>query len=364
MRKICIVISTLLIVTASGFGQDLNKLETRAKRLMAASAAGNKVEAATYIEPAKRDSYLAGESLKIVDGHLAGLEFTDDSRVVYATYAVTLMLPEVGRINTSPRVPWIWTGKDWFVRIDGTQRSLFSQNPDPVASAPKPEPVPFELSVKTLDLGRHVQGEFTRQTLEFRSEKNRISLIAQKSDVPGLVVGQPVWTSNEQGKVEITLDTTLLTTDISYKVALQAVGWDQEKTDVQFEIKAQIEPRLRFSQTPPVIDATKTGSAELTIENISNIPLIPVSIISTNREFKIESDVPASIKPGETLKLKVTYDAQPEPAGGMITFQTAQPVLAGKSFAIPLNIKLPEPTIPTNPLISPEEVERLKRSGK
>jgi len=92
--------------------------------------------------------------------------------------------------------------------------------------------------------------------------------------------------------------------------------------------------------------------------------LIPVSIISTNREFKIESDVPASIKPGETLKLKVTYDAQPEPAGGMITFQTAQPVLAGKSFAIPLNIKLPEPTIPTNPLISPEEVERLKRSGK
>jgi len=158
--------------------------------------------------------------------------------------------------------------------------------------------------------------------------------------VPGLLVSSPVWISNESGHVDLTLDTTLWTKDGNFKLDFEATGFEQEKTRAEVELKAQIEPRLLFSQIPEIVDVTKSGAVDVIIENVSQIPLTPTSIQTSHPQFKIESDVPKSIAPGETLKMHVVYEAQPEPVAASIYFRTAQPVLAAPGFQIPIHVKL------------------------
>lgn len=338
MRKTCIAFPLfILLPVISAFAQDLNRLQPRAKALLVASVAGNKVEAASYIEPAKRNQYLAADIIRMAEGRLVGLEFTDDPKLVYATYTVTLILPEVGRINATPRVPWVWTGKDWFVRIDNPE-PVFNQKQKPAISR---EDLPFEITSKVVDFGKHTQGEILKQTLNFRANKERTELVHANTDVPGLLVSSPVWTSKENGYVDLTLDTTLWTKDGNFKLEFEAIGFEEEKTTAQVELKAQVEPRLLFSQTPEIVDVTKSGAVDVIIENVSQIPLTPTSIQTSHPQFKIDSDVPKTIAPGETLKMHVVYEAQPEPVAASIYFRTAQPVLAAPGFQIPIRVKLP-----------------------
>jgi hypothetical protein len=337
MRKTCIALQWIILISViSAFGQDLNRLQSRAKALIALSVAGNKAQAASYVEPAKRDQYLAADTIRMAEGRFVGLEFTDDPKLVYATYVVTLILPEVGRMNATPRVPWVWTGKDWFVRIDNAE-PVFNQSLKPAVLR---EDLPFELTSKVIDFGKHTQGEILKQTLNFRADKERTELVLPKTDVPGLLVSSPVWISNESGHVDLTLDTTLWTKDGNFKLDFEATGFEQEKTRAEVELKAQIEPRLLFSQIPEIVDVTKSGAVDVIIENVSQIPLTPTSIQTSHPQFKIESDVPKSIAPGETLKMHVVYEAQPEPVAASIYFRTAQPVLAAPGFQIPIHVKL------------------------
>lgn len=350
MRKTCIAFPLVFLISIiSAFGQDLNRLPARARALLTASVAGHKVEAAAFVEPAKREQYLSTNAIQVAEGRFISLEFTDDPKLVYAVYDVSLILPEVGKIKATPHVPWIWTGKDWFVRIDDAQ-PLFRQNPKPAAPI---ENLPFEFTSKEIDLGKKIQGEILKQTLDFRSDKRRVALVLPKTDIAGLFIGTPVWTSNESGHLDLTLDTTLLNKDLNFTLEVEAAGFEQEKTRAKVDLKAQIEPRLLFSQTPQVVDITKRGSVDIAIQNVSQIPLTPLSIQTSHPSFRIVSDVPKSIAPGETLKMHIVYEAQPEPLGVSIYFRTAEPVLARTSFSVPLNIQLPAPA-PQNIITLPQ----------
>ena len=86
---------------------------------------------------------------------------------------------------------------------------------------------------------------------------------------------------------------------------------------------------------------SKEMVASLKAVSVSQIPLTPTSIQTSHPQFKIESDVPKSIAPGETLKMHIVYEAQPEPVAASIYFRTAQPVLASSGFQIPIRVKLP-----------------------
>lgn len=360
MRKIVLFVCCLILASPA-FSQDLNRLLPRARRFFELSVAGNKIEAVKFVEKARQNEYLSADSLPMTNVRFVGLEFGEDPNVVYATFAATLFLPEVGRIATTPRVTWAWNGKDWFVRLQpgGNPFNL----PRPSATPAKAEPLPFVLSGNKLDLGSHVQGEVLKATVSFTSTKKRVHGIYVKNEFPGLSISDPVWKSNEAGELQITLDTTQLGGRVKYSFELQALGTLKETAAQSFEINATVEERLHFSQTPAIIDPLKGGTVELDVENVSKTPLKPVYISSTNAAFKLPAVVPSVVPPGDTMKLLIDYEAQAEPDGASIAFQTAEPVLATSRFYISLNVKLPAPDTSEPdlqlPTLTPQELQQL-----
>src|SRR5262249_39064205 len=132
--------------------------------------------------------------------------------------------------------------------------------PSPASAATNE--LPFELSVNKLDLGKHAQGEIVRRTISFKSDKDRFAAV-HINEFKGLSVEGPTWSPDGIGQLEVVLDTTLLAQDVRYPVELQIDGWQSQRVKASFELTAQIEPRLRFSQTPEIIDPATSGTAEI-----------------------------------------------------------------------------------------------------
>ena len=360
MRKVILVLLQSILVT-SAFGQDLTKLQDRAKRLLALRSAGNKSDAVQYVEASKRNAFLDRNAPPMSDPRLVALEFTDDPKVMTVAFRATFAVAGAGSFPLTVRESWIWNGKDWFLRIEDSG-SPFDVGKSAAGTAPV-KPMVFELAATKIDLGKHIQGEIVKRTLDFKSDKDSF-LAVYPQEFPGLSIkNTPVWTSNDTGQLEVTLDTALLSQNVNYVVDLQAVSWAQQKIHAKFELTAEIDPRLRFSQVPELLNPAKSGgTAEIHIQNLSQTPFKTLSILSTNDAYQITNDVPDVIAPGETLILVVAYPQQPNPVGAALYFKISEPLLAGRSsFVVPLNTALPA----TGSVgYTKEELEEILRKSK
>jgi hypothetical protein len=355
MRKIILFVSFMCLVE-SAFGQNLDRLQDRAKRFLSLRAASNKAEAVAYVELNKRNDYLNRTPPLMSNPQVLALEFTNDQKVVYVSYKATFMIPEVGSFTTTVREPWIWNGKDWFLTFEEIGSPLSSGTRPPIEP---PKPVRFDLPVTQLDFGKHLQGELIKQTIQFSADRDDVRLFDLEGDsAPGLSIN-PVWDSKQGGSIEVMIDTTLLNKDVDYTLELQAVGWESQRTSRPIHLKAEIESRLRFSQVPEVIDPLKDGTVELHVENLSNIPLKIDSMMSGNPAFRVANDLYPSADPGKTLTIVVKYLAQTEPLGAAVFLRSTEPVLGGRYFSIPLKMKLP---VPAEPTYSKEQLEKFSNS--
>lgn len=161
--------------------------------------------------------------------------------------------------------------------------------------------------------------------------------------------------------MEVSLDTTFLTKNVRYSVELEAVSLEQKRIKVAFDVVAEIEPRLHFSQIPEVIDPSKDGTVELRVENISGIPLKITSLASANNDYRITNELLPSAEPGQTLTITLAYHAQTAPRGAAVFFQTAQPVMATSQVTVPLRINLP---VEASSGYTKEQLDRIRAGAK
>jgi hypothetical protein len=353
MRKALLLVE--LLFSLSLFGQDLSRLRERAEKSLALRADGNKAQAAQYIDAAGRSAFLDTSPFPMRDVHMRGFEFTDDPKVVIVLFDARVLLPEVGFIPRNGRERWVWDKKDWFLRIE--TGDLFAKNNN---APPPPKPLLFELATTRLDLGQHAQGDVIHQVLEFKSDRDVLSFVRAK-EFRGLVTSLPIWTSPTTGRLEITLDTTLLSEDVDYHVDMEAVGDENQQVYASFEIVSKIQSALRIRQTPELVDPSQAGIVELQFENLTNKPFNFYNISFTNSSYQFATQIPPIVPAGATVKLGIKYPAQKEPEAAQVMFKLSEPVVGKKEFGFPLNIKLPEPA---KLEYSRQQLEELIRANK
>jgi len=358
MKKIAFqVFAVSLIFSTVSFSQDLNRLQERAQKLLALRSSDKKAEAAQYIDTKSREAFLEEHPFPMRDAHVTGFEFTNDSKVVYVLFKANVILPELGPVPRTGREPWVWDKKDWFLSLSEEGQPTFPTTLNP----PPAKPLPLELAQSHVDMGKHIQGDIVRQKVSFKSDKNQIFLFRTSGDLPGVSLSTPVWKSNEEGEIEVVLDTLLLSKDVKYDVELEVQGNEGQKTHASFDLIAQIEPRFRISQIPDIVDPAQAGTVEIEMENLSAVPYDFLSLSSLNPAYEIKGEIPENIKPGQTVKLTLSYPAQSEPLGAQVNVRISKPIGGRQNLTFPLQIKLPTPS---GPGFTKEQFDEILRKAK
>jgi hypothetical protein len=338
MQKFILFLSLCLLKPAIGSAQSLDKLMNRAHSYLEARAALNRTEMGKYAQANKRTSFLERTPPPMSKAKIDGLDFTNDSKTVNVRYSATFTIDNVGNIPTQVREAWIWDGKDWFLKLEEIG-NLFETKNNPGA-APEVKSFPFELATSKIDFGKHTQGEVIKQVVEFKSNQDTFHTFTQ-NETPGLLVTGPTWLSKETGQLEVVLDTSLLSANVNYSAELDVTDWHGQKTKARLAVTAEIEPRLRFIQNPKIVDPAKGGTLEIQIENLSTTAFKPTSLVLSNPAYQISDYTPNLVGPGQTLKIVIAYQPQPEPTGVALTVQTSPAALVTPIFVLPINLKLP-----------------------
>jgi hypothetical protein len=153
----------------------------------------------------------------------------------------------------------------------------------------------------------------------------------------------------------------LLSESVNYNTELHIVDLAQQVTRIPLTVKAEIEPRLKFSQAPEILDPKQSGSTEVRIENVSQLAFELASAVPTNGSFRIKDYTHGTIASGQTLKIILDYDAQRQPIGAALNLELSTPVVVRTEFTFPLNIKLESSVVPA---YSKEQLDELIRKSK
>jgi hypothetical protein len=362
MKTTVYTILLSLMVTAAGYSQDLNRLQARAQKLLdlRSSLKSNKSAAAQYINMPDRPEFLETNPLPMQDAKVVGLEFTDDPKLVYVVFKAKVVLPDIGAVPRTGREPWVWDKKDWFLHIEEAGDPFAALRNTTAPSAPPVKPLPFEFVTTHVDLGKHVQGEILKGVVEFKSNHQDVFLF-RPAELPGLSFGAPVWKSNEEGQIEFQLDTTIISEDVKYEPEIEVDGYEHQRTRRAFELVAQIEPRLRFTQVPPLVEPTKAGQVEIRMENLSNIPFSFKTVFMTNDSYHLVKDPPDMVRPGETTTFTFTYDGKAEPQNAQLQIELKDSIVGKRGMIFPLRINLPAPVVPG---YTREQLEEFIRKSK
>jgi len=355
------VLLIALMVTA-GHAQDLNRLQSRAQKLLdlRSSLKTGKVTLSEYVEAKSRAEYLELSPLPMQDAQVIGLEFTPDPKVVYVLFKAKVMLPDIGPVPRTGKEPWVWDNKDWFLRLEEIGSGFPGALDKTAEPVPSVKPLPLEFSTETIDLGRHTQGEFLKGVMSFKSDRDELKLL-RPPDLPGVAFSAPVWKSNEEAEIEFQVDTGLLSEGVHYAAEFEANGFSEQRTRRAFQIVAQVDPRMRFTQVPPVFDPEKPGKVEVHVENLSNMSFSFTRAYMTNDAYRLVNEPPEVVRPGQTVIFAYTYNSQGLPPNAQLQLSFSEPVLGKRGVVFPFQIKEPPPI---RPGYTRQELEEFIRRSK
>ena len=349
MMKATMSFLIVLVFASPVFGQDLDTLQDRVQGLWNALTSSESLRALDYVEEASRARFLEREPDNVMTASVVGLEFTDDPSVVSVQVRTTVMLAQLGGVERVSSEVWIWDGGNWFLRIpEGGMETPFGGTAAFGERPPRAERdrLPrIEFLVDALDLGHHVQGAQTEGALPFRLESGTIRSIRPSGalgSIPGLDFGAVEWVDEENGRLPYTWDTTLVSADVEEVVAFSVRDLGTRQALVPLMIVGDIEPRIRFTQVPDIVDMSKAGSFELIIENISHEPFGVLRTTSQNSDYEFDTAWPELLRPGMSGKVTVRYPAENDPKriSVVVTFRglvlgqrkvTLKPVLVGSA---------------------------------
>jgi hypothetical protein len=227
---------------------------------------------------------------------------------------------------------------------------------DEKTTDPSRTPPAFTVAESSVDLGRHAQGDALDGKIPFKAKHGEIVVIRAFQKIPGLVVASPVWSSDSEGYVPYSWNTTLVSQNIDQPVTLEARGTNDEKTSVDVQFRLQVDAKVGFKQVPELWDTSQTGKTELQIQNLSTKPLKLLSVVTQSRAFTVDDDVPELIEPGKTGRLIIRYNAATEPAPVSISLVLSENLGKTPITIVPLNIKLPE--APSNE-VTREQLDKI-----
>jgi hypothetical protein len=354
----------LAALTKPALAQNLDRLPDRAQQLLTlrSTLKIDKQKAVQFLVRENRQEFLESNPLPMSDAKVTGLEFTNDKKLVYVIFTAKVFLPEIGPVPRTGKESWVWDKSNWFLRLDeGGDFTTLAQGQNTKIDA---TPLPLTLSPSHIDLGKLVQGQIVKGSLEITSNRDEIRVF-RPADLPGLTMSNPVWESKEKGRVDFVFDTALMFEDVHFKSEVAADGYEAQHVSAVFELSAQIEPRLKITQTPPLLDPFREGSVEISIQNASKTPFRFIEETVTNPEYHLSGNLPPVIAPGDTVKLTLSYGAQGEPTGAQLNLRFSEEVLAGgRNMTFPLQIKFPQLQQTLSPPFTPQQLERLRPPQK
>ena len=336
MKAIASFLIVLTLFSTRAAGQDLGKLQGRVQGLWDALTANEPLRALENVEEASQARFLERKPSNVMTAFLVGLEFTEDPDTVSAQVRTTVMLGQLGPTEMIRSDVWVWDGQDWFLRVpEGIPVTPFGRTAASTERLPegKRDNLPrdnsprIEFLVDVLDLGSHVQGDQVQGSVPFRVLGGSIRSIRTSDalgSVPGLSFDDPEWVvDGESGRLPYTWDTTLVSTAAEALIVFSVRDRGSKRALFPLMIVGAIEPRIRFTQVPDVVDMSEAGSFELIVENISHQPFGIWSTSSANSDYKFDADWPDTFLPGMSGKVVVSYPAKQAPTriSVMLTFR-------------------------------------------
>jgi len=253
---------------------------------------------------------------------------------------VRSLVPRVGELDRAVRETWVWKDGQWLMHA-ALPPSMFDGPDKP--KGPITQILPeFKIQTTVVDLGRHAQGDVIEGKIPFQAVKEEIIVIRPLVKIPGLSVGAPEWTSAKEGYLPYQWDTTLVSQSIDTKVPLEARATSDARVPIDVTFRVRIDGRVGFKQVPEIVDPTTAGQVELQIQNLTAKPLKIFGVVSQNRTYVVDENVPESIEPGKSGRLLIRYTAQREPVGASLTLTLSEALNRSGLTTVPLNVKLAE----------------------
>jgi len=327
------------------FGQDLKLLNERATRLWELRRQMNRVDALQLIEPETRQIYLQQNEQPISSFKVSGLEFTGNPNRVDLLVTVRSLQPAVGaETDRVVREAWVWKNGQWLMHATPAPTMFDSDVEKRAPAAVIPE---FQITNTVIDAGRHTQGAQVEGKIPFRAVRQEIVSIRPLQNVPGLVIGSPLWGGPSEGYLPYQWDTTLLDRNIDQKMSLQATATSDGRKSVDLQFRIRVDGKVGFTQVPEIVDPAKPGQLEVQIRNLTEKPLKILGVNSINSAYVIDENVPESIDPGKSGRLLIRYSGQMDPKGASLRLTLSESLTSSGIVTVPINVRMPEMKIVT-----------------
>ena len=341
MKRVGSLLMVLTFLCDPAFGQNLNALRARSQDFWNAIVGNESFRAMEYVEFDGRAEFFEQRPQNVVGAEVIGMEFTGSPDEVSVTIQTTFLHAMLGRLERKRSDLWVWDGSDWYMRPPGEGLA----SPFGVTGVESGEPegtaVPFEFLLAELDLGDHVQGDQIEGSLPFRAGRGTIRSVrpsALLGSIPGLRFERPEWIDEETARLPYVWDTTLVASAQDEVVAMSIRDNGRDRELIPLRIFGRIEPRIRFTQVPDVVDMAEAGTFELVIENVAYEPFEIRRSSSPNSNYEIESEWPEVFEPGSSGKIVVRYPATDDPERASLTLTFVEPVLGLKRLSWKINL--------------------------
>jgi hypothetical protein len=131
----------------------------------------------------------------------------------------------------------------------------------------------FEIVDKTVELGRHDQGELVTGVIKFKGPQFQVESI-RATGLPGFQIRGIDWKDSTTGTMRFAIDTSLFTENISKTVVFQPINSSYNSADLvkpdSATISLQIKGKVSIFQLPQSEVAKREGMVELEIRNLGD----------------------------------------------------------------------------------------------
>jgi hypothetical protein len=203
----------------------------------------------------------------------------------------------------------------------------------------------FQIVDKTIDLGRHDQGEMVTGSIKFKGPRVQIEVM-RASGFAGLQVRGIDWEDDTAGAIRFAIDTSLLTESISKTVVFQPVnslrGFPDPVTADSATMSIQIKGKVRILQLPQSEVAKREGMVELEIHNIGDTRFKVESVTVPGGErfitFMGEDNRLPMLAPGESAVLPLFFTDLSGPRDPELVFRFTSGVFARNTLYFRLDL--------------------------
>ncbi len=371
--SLCLVQATHAQTQRISKKPSLDALRERAEAYWSLLAKHQKVEAASFVERASRENFVARQEPDFSEPHLNKIEFTTNSQEAVVTFVIKRVLQPIQQpFHWSVQEKWVYSDGVWYVEIPKPSAILGITK----ASGSAPAPSTEALEKKREDLRKRL--EFHSTSLTFGTvRKGATAVVPVEYAFRGTT---PLQFSLQNPPVNLSIlgaveDKTAAGSSM-LRLALRTGNMDGEvnlgfvllaregDTEVPYELKMHgfvYSPVYFFPAT--LRFAKGELEKDLEVKNNSKMEVRLASFLSQSDAVRIK-DLPRSLMPGEKCTLKIVLTSQAALANTTeeIDIKLQEPVegLAGLRIFVMRNY-VPQTEPPKPKIPSRNAVEELMR---